>query len=454
MDGRADLLDFAPLWLDLSRLLSQLGDATQYEFRLSQKEDAVNLVWTPFSHEDAGGFLKHPVMLCGETFDDYVHEAQTIRVTKNGIVIPISTLNQIQTDSNKGIFLIEGSKTTTHPLVLSCYRKSHSIWKADTLLFEMKLPLSISPVESMYRWINLREVAQEGDVERETDIETPLNLPDTETKNLNVFFLHGFNVTEAEARGWHSEMFKRLRQSGSNARYWSVVWNGDAGLINAFKYQENVYNAFVTAPYLANYLNTQVAGPKIVLAHSLGNMVVSSAIQDHGMTLSKYFMLNAAIPSEAFDSSQFNDSPLNPLVHDLWRGYTNRTWSCKWNEHFTAPDDRRKLTWKGRFSHVLPYAYNFYSTGDEVFELYHQTPSPETGGTTSKGRYAWHKQESYKGRASNVRFAFAVTNWSGWGFRQAPCIVGEEVIWTNCFTASMAASIPPNALTTNTVFRL
>ncbi len=95
---------------------------------------------------------------------------------------------------------------------------------------------------------------------------------------VDVFLLHGFGVLEPRARGWGAETFKRLWQSGSNARFWMVTWNGDAGVVSGFNYQGNVYNAFLTAPTLAAYVNTHGTGSKVVMAHSLGNMVVSSAI--------------------------------------------------------------------------------------------------------------------------------------------------------------------------------
>ena len=42
-----------------------------------------------------------------------------------------------------------------------------------------------------------------------------------------------------------------------------------------------------------------IPGEKVVLAHSLGNMVVPSMIQDHGMPYERHFMLNAAVAKVA-----------------------------------------------------------------------------------------------------------------------------------------------------------
>ena len=43
------------------------------------------------------------------------------------------------------------------------------------------------------------------------------------------------------------------------------------------------------------------------MAHSLGNMLVSAAIQDFGMPYEKYFMLNAAVAPEAAGTIQTDD---------------------------------------------------------------------------------------------------------------------------------------------------
>ena len=141
------------------------------------------------------------------------------------------------------------------------------------------------------------------------------------------------------------------------------MWKSDG-----IDYYWAVNNAFLTASNLAAVVNS-VPGEKVVMAHSLGNMVVSSAFADHGMNAGKYFALNAAVASEAFDSTLFNTSTNNPLVHTDWHEYLPRTWSACWNELFTSTDDRSKLTWRGRFATVAPKVYNYWSSGDEVIEI-------------------------------------------------------------------------------------
>lgn len=234
----------------------------------------------------------------------------------------------------------------------------------------------------------------------------------------NVFFIHGANVSKQNARAWASEMFKRLWQSGANMEFYPVAWESDVG--PSYNYQVNVSNAFVTASRLAPHVNG-IPGRRVVIAHSLGTMVAAAAIQDYGMQVEKLIMLNSAIPSEAFDPSLADTSSENGLVHDEWTGYTNACWSSEWHKLFLPGDARRSLTWRGRFANVAPVAVNFYSSGDEVLELYSFAHNPAWyNGFSPSGnwgeRYSWHKQEIWKGRKSLLGF-MGTTEWSGWGFR-------------------------------------
>ena len=235
----------------------------------------------------------------------------------------------------------------------------------------------------------------------------------------NVFFIHGANVNEPDARIWASQMFKKLWWAGAKMNFIPVAWESDIG--PSYNYQVNVSNAFVTAQRLAPMINA-TPGRNVVIAHSLGTVVGASAIQDHGARVDKFIMLNSAIPSEAFDPSLADLSPTNKLVHDEWTGYTNACWAAQWHTLFPTNDARGMLTWRGRFANVAPIAVNFYSSGDEVLEIYPNAHNPGWyNGFSPSGnwgeRYSWHKQELYKGRKTMLGF-IGTTEWSGWGFKE------------------------------------
>ena len=164
----------------------------------------------------------------------------------------------------------------------------------------------------------------------------------------SVFFVHGYNVDRSAAEVWFQEIFKRLWQSGMNARFYGVTWDGDAwesisdaSLLQPIKlpnYYVNVENAFASAEPFAEALR-KTTGRKVVMAHSLGNMVVSSAIQDHGALVDVYFMLNSAVPAEAYDTDvptcdfTTKDVP-EGLIHVDWRDYPPKSYAALWYRHF------------------------------------------------------------------------------------------------------------------------
>ena len=45
----------------------------------------------------------------------------------------------------------------------------------------------------------------------------------------NVFFIHGANVSEHDARAWAAVMFTGLYQAGANMEFYPVAWQSDIG---------------------------------------------------------------------------------------------------------------------------------------------------------------------------------------------------------------------------------
>jgi predicted outer membrane repeat protein len=420
VNGSCDLTDLFPVWLDISSALTCCPVTNGFTYRLSQAQSALQFVYTGLANTSAGDYLITDVGSCGSSFTQKVRDADTIKITSGGVDLSPEFLGRIAASPNNGVLLMEAVAKSTAPLVLQ-------VLSNNTVVARAELPLSLDGVEQMFRHKNLR--SEIGGDKHVYDRSAAPNWPDSLCSTTNLFFLHGFSVDEQSARGWHAEMFKRLYWSGSKARFHAITWRGDeSGVVDPW-YQRNVNHAFQTAPYLKNYVES-IGGSKIMLAHSLGNMVVSSAIQDYGMSVQKYLMLDAAVASEAFDGSLFSTATNNnPMLHADWRGYAPQTWSANFHELYSLPDTRAKLTWRGRFASVVPFAYNFYSSEDEVFEINQASVNMMTGVefdfdiwlTSSKinglDRYAWQKQEVFKGRDfPGLPSPIGSTTWWGWGF--------------------------------------
>ena len=261
-----------------------------------------------------------------------------------------------------------------------------------------------------------------------------------------LFFVHGANIDEARGAIWGNVLFKRFWHTGFRGKFVNVLWQSDiAGVTD---YQVVASNAFAVASLLAPLLN-ELQVKKVVMAHSLGNMLVSSMIQDYGLRVEKYLMCNSAVPAEAYDAAITN----NPaLVHPAWDEYPEKARANEWYKLFgnNQGDDRAKLTWRGRFADVVQKAVNFYSTGDHVLELAKRSDLGVLEGYENADqkleRYSWHKQELWKGRRRLLGY-WGTTDWSGWSIR-------ENVAGFNTIQPEIAWGMSEEALKTNTVFKL
>ena len=286
-------------------------------------------------------------------------------------------------------------------------------------VYRERLPVSIGSVDGMYRWVSLYGAESGSDIPVSFP-ESCAGLPDSELSDGCVFFLHGFNVSERDARAWNRAMFKRLWWAGSRARYCGVAWNGDAGLLTALSYHLNAYNAQMAAAALSRLVGS-ASGRKTVVAHSLGNMVACEAIRE-GMAVDGYFMLNAAVASEALDGGlQATEEAVGRYVPDVWKPYPKGAWCANWHALFPASDNRSRLRWRDAFAEVCDRTdvYNYYSSGDQVLEADSGIPTAFSGAINFRwpvsfswsfpfltvdrpydltlDRYAWQKQEVLKG---------------------------------------------------------
>ena len=137
-------------------------------------------------------------------------------------------------------------------------------------------------------------------------------------------------------------------------------------------------------------------------------MLVSAARQFHGLRYDQYFMLNAAVPIEAYDpDGGVTDESKESMTPSAWRPYPDRVRSSHWYELFLSnPNDaRRNLTWKGVFKDV-DNTVNFYSSKDEVVA---------NGNGSWKWpltrKFAWYNQERARGS-----YLVSFSPQAGWEF--------------------------------------
>ncbi len=479
VNGRSDLIDFMPLWLDLKEVMNILPPGAANKYRIRSK--GVRVVQTGLSGFGIEHFWRdRDENVCGATLDQPAHSASVIPAVFDANeqvaeLSPAFLAKMVQNPDIYGYLMVEGA-------IAGASLELEVVGANGTVIFACQAPLWFVPVESMYRWIKMRDVTG-GLVERPTKADDPLNYPDSECNGKHFIFVHGLNVNEEDARCSGAEMFKRLYKSGSKAMYTAIAWQGNQGQYyytnppfpegigrRTRDYYGNEMNAFNTASALATAVN-DLPGSKIISAHSLGNVLVSSAIHDHSLSVEKYFMLNGAMAAETLDPSRLNTTTQgNPMVHDEWRAYLPRTWASCWHGLFdAATDDRGKLTWSNRFSRVPSVAYNYYSSGDEAFETFGTTPNADEGMDGTKpgaGRYSWSKQELYKGRNNSddpiVSGSYGTprvgSDWAGWGFNRVLVSYTDPVTgmtmtrWNQVYGLSAANALSPSELLSTHVF--
>jgi len=463
--GRRDLVDFFPVCLNIGSLfqsntLSAGIDPTDtsYQFVLSQADGVLRFVYTGLTPTNYMNYLRDI------NVSSNLASATAWPIPPEGIRLNSTFLSDIAS-SNQNIILVEAATATTQPLVLTIYHGTNQI--AQTQLY-----LSISGVEQMFRSKNLLQQNDSRAMpDRLTDVSVP-NEPDTIDKNF--IFLHGYNVNPTEARGVFADMFKRLYWSGSHAKFYGVIWNGydtQSKILPGVtgNLETNVVHAFETAPALNTFLNS-LSGTNVVAAHSLGNMVVLSTLNDcTNQNISQYFMLDAAVPMEALAGSTPQSAN---LVHTDWTGYSTNLWASYWHNIFPTNDARSQLTWNNRLAAGLQNAdvYNFYSSGEEVLRAYPNTSTPSFSGLVAStiysqmagiwqgngtpiASYVWNWQELLKGRMPYGVNDILGSDHGGWKFNDAS--YGTNGIlstsWTH-MSPIAAVALPTTELQTNAFF--
>lgn len=445
VNGRGDLLDFTPVWIDTRYVFPEGARVFVPSFRWKVKSPCVNVVWTYLKRGKAGAFGNTNLDYFGNAISDIAESADVVKICESKPVAPILE-GAMMRDADRGVFLIEGSAAGTDLVVEGWSGEGESAKK----IVEGKANIRISGVEKMYRYADLRPVIKG----KETTVTgKPENEWDAMKCDRDVFFTHGFRVSAADAHAWGSEVYKRLWQSGSNARFVMFTWAGDYGWPDsALYFPQNVYQALRTGGALKALVESVQpdSSKRILMTQSLGNMVACEALRQ-GLQVEKYFMFDAAVATECFDGTLQSEGQRvrQRYVPAEWHDYDNGSWAANWYRPFTsAPNDARgSMGWVNRYSVSLNNAtevYNYYSTGDDVFWENSTVPSvTEDMIDVSSSVYAWQKQETHKGMRT-----IAGTWDGGWGFHTWR-MAGFDYRYTSADAARMVAD---GSVTNNPVF--
>jgi hypothetical protein len=434
VDGMRDLVDFFPLFFDLEEFLGNFDDLTKIKLKLSGQgmrflkyEDG----YAGFSPKDAGKFLR---------------DVSTARELADGDTRAISTDSGNPTDlgaefvtlasQGNGVLLLESYAATNQPLKLHVFFN-------DAELFSYDFNLETSTVEDMFEHRDLTGIPKNYDGTSANVPQAPPatrttapNWPNNMTNGKTFAFVHGYNVSGQRARGWQSEVFKRMHQLGSNARFIGITWNGDTGL----DYHKAVFYALQTG----QSFNVSLGSDVTIAAHSLGNMVVSQAIQSGSLIPNRYYMLNAATPNEAYGTGGSSTD----MVEKDWTSVGSSFYASNWHQQFSGSDARNALSWKGAFSFTAQIqAHNFYSPGEDVLNKRPGVNDASVLGQVLTGNFnfalgAWKAQELVKGKTGFQSLASLALSRSQAGWRlNSAYQTGDDIKLTPRFTPFLEADL-------------
>ena len=428
INGERDLVDFFPVQLRLAQIL-QILPADQYSYVISHPTGALNFLEMPTVEPEsqrefygAGSYLANEDM----AYEAMGRSDQGEMKSTAGEGSELSGEYLEAAKNGKGVLLIEAKEETEQSFELVICRKSD---KSEMARIMSEKWMNMVSVEDMFSYVNIRGAIEKGYIP--PAIEEIQHERFRKTRKDRWFvFCHGYNVNGESARSWNAEVFKRLHQTGSDAKFLGVTWEGNQGQISEIillaggktpDYWKNVHNAFKSSSALSEVVNGLTGGEKVIAGHSLGNMLVSSAICDHDLDAAQYFMVNAAVAREAYSASHA-EADREKVRNEEWKNYPTRLWpSDYWNLGFAQGDGRRKLTWRGRFATLaaktLPH--NYYSSGEDVLQS-GDGASPNLFNVVFKGEGAWIKQEMGKGKATKA-FVSGIgrdgwTSTGGWKF--------------------------------------
>ena len=475
--GRTDLADWFPVYIDGKPLLDANDAIPGNPIRLAvlHPDEGIHATYGDMDPDKSIEFqIKELDPKFGLGLSEPKHTASAFKppAALHAATPTIPSGLAIAIKAKRGHVIVDGIKETRLPLKIAVIGKNHA--GAPVELAAVRLPLAVKKIfdpgdpsgpNNFFRWINLRDICAKAPVRR-TNIAAPINRPDSETNGNHVVLVHGFNVDEQASAGWASEFYKRLYWSGNRAKVSFVSWQGSppggfasGGSVTDFcrDYYQAVRNALVTAPAMASAVNA-LPGQKTVVAHSLGNMLASSAIVHHGLTAKNYFLMNAAVPQEAYDSNDETRLRLldghrrprggegaaftyHPLMrHPEWDtvpggdGYPQRALASEFHTLVPTNDSRSLMTWRGVFAGLsrlvsgvsgVPGVRNYYSPGEEVLEG--SGPARDQGLQHSVLLLSelWFNQGCWMGQEWNKGFSPA--NWAvttsgnrgdgGWSFR-------------------------------------
>jgi len=127
----------------------------------------------------------------------------------------------------------------------------------------------------------------------------------TDEQKTALVFVHGWNMSYEDYISFSETMFKRMWWQGYKGIFCTFRW---ATLTGVDSYNTSEFRAWKYGKSLKEYVDTLTDYTVNVAAHSMGNVVAGSALK-RGMSVNRYFLMEAAIPGGCYNDAVNNYPP-------------------------------------------------------------------------------------------------------------------------------------------------
>lgn len=353
IDGIRDLEDFVPLNIMVKGIETELLDGSVYiGFKwknITSGNPSINLFFNDY--EDNFGYINN------------INAAMRLISSEKVISLESTNTYTLSTDflsSNKYSifntgeirFLYEGVWHGKGELQISLYKRD------GTLIHDLKsLFIELRDIKKMYV--------------RSGQDNQYANAHWTQTDD-TIIFVHGWRMSPAARTSFAETFYKRLWHRGFKGHYaayqwdtgnWDHLgWTGQIGqvvssIMSDYNGSEEI--AWNKGVDFKSFVTELSGSRKHVAAHSMGNIVVGSALLA-GMNIENYALMQAAVPAACYDDSEgVEASEFSHVVAGV-----SRTVFDKVTPDSDEDSATRELAYRGRLQNVSGNLVNFHLTND------------------------------------------------------------------------------------------
>ncbi len=354
-----DLEDFTRLHLDISGMLDLLkNDEIEIVLKYINTSGSPSIkLWKALDNNGGTGYLENTSIA-----QQHISLGQPGIISNSQSYVIIQQFwDDLPLGTQKAYFLFEGVNVGKGEIIFEVQKNGQEIGKAPSVWLELKnikqmyqraratpssgfdppYDFSVTPSIPTVSWEN----ASDG-----FSFEQPIN-----EENQIIIFVHGWNITNNEWLSFSETMFKRLWWQGYKGRFCSFNWPthtlSDIFVLDSYNTSE--HRAWIYGESLKQYVTSLPSSyDKNIAAHSMGNIVVGSALKK-GMIINNYALMQAAVPAGSYDVSASLDYA--PLIDA-----ENNAGPLEKSPDLANPD----LGYRGHLSNISGRLVNFHNRDD------------------------------------------------------------------------------------------